>query len=142
MQLADTFNDSHKGLVAYVTKAGSNYEVYVKDRDSITQHNISLLKEMLSAWHIYESTFQNVGIDLNTVPDIIKGTVTPYVPGLAGYFKSLQGTSHRNLYKRDAMVLFELGLDANWKQILQNTFGSIEAAADAVDALNHGGIAA
>ena len=142
MQLADTFNDNHKGLVAYVAKSGSQYDVYVKERDSSSQHNITFLKERLNAWHAYEDAFQNVGIDINAVPDVIKGIVNPYQVNLVGYLMSLQNTSHRNMYKKDAMVLFELGCTPAWKNILESMFGSLEAAAEAVDTINSGGAGA
>jgi len=38
--------------------------------------------------------------------------------------------------------LFELGCTPAQRQVLENAFGSLEAAAEAVDILNHGGIAA
>ena len=89
MQLADTFNDTHKGLVAYVVKGGPNYDIYVKRRESLTQQNVTYLKERLNVWNLYENTFQNVGVDLNAVPDSIKDTVTPYKPSLVDYLISL-----------------------------------------------------
>ena len=142
LQLADTFNDSHNGLVAYVHKNGNQYDIYVRMRDSDTQHNVADLKEQLNVWHVYENVFQQFGIDLNNVPDTIKDTVTPYKTRLVDYLISLQGTSHRNLYKKDVQVLFELGCTPAQRQVLINTFGSLDAAADAVDILNHGGVAA
>jgi hypothetical protein len=57
LQLADTFNDNHRGLVAYVSKSGPTYQVYVKQKDSSTQWHTTYIKELLSAWHIYESAF-------------------------------------------------------------------------------------
>lgn len=142
LQLADTFNDNHKGLVAYVHKNGAQYDVYVKRRDSDTQRLITTLKEQLNVWRVYENAFQGVGIDLNNVPDTIKDSVTPYKTRLVDYLISLQRTSHRNLYKKDVQVLFELGCTPAQRQVLENAFGSLEAAAEAVDILNHGGIAA
>lgn len=142
MQLADTFNDTHKGLVAYVVKSGSQYQIYVKRRDSIQQKHIGLIKDHLNAWRTCCNAFQQVGIDLNNVPAEIKDRVTPYTSGLISYLISLRATGHNNLYKKDAWVLFELGLDSNWRQILENMFGSIQAAAQAVDNLNHGGLVA
>lgn len=142
MQLADAFNDSHKGLVAYVHKNGNTYDVYVKQRDSQTQSNINFLKEQLATWHVYESAFQRVGVDFNNVSNSIKNEINPYKMNLVDYFISLQNVSHRNLYRKDALVLLELGCTPAQKQVLQNVFGSIEAAADAVDSINHAGIAA
>lgn len=128
--------------MAYVTKSGSQYDVYVKERDSSNQHNITFLKEKLNVWHAYEDAFQNVGININAVSDSIKSTVNPYQINLVGYLMSLQNTSHRNMYKKDAMVLFELGCTPAWKNILENMFGSLEAAAEAVDTINSGGAGA
>lgn len=142
MQLADDFNDNHKGLIAYVHKNGNAYDVYVKQRDSLTQHNVNFLKDQLAAWHIYETAFQRVGVDINNLPDTIKNEINPYKINLVDYFTSLQNVSYRNLYRKDALVLLEFGCSAAQKQVLENVFGSIEAAADAVDSLNHAGVAA
>ena len=140
LKKADDFNNNHKGLAATVVQHGDIYNIIVSEKNSRTHTYGDTVKNDLKIWDIYKQAFNNVGVDITAMPQELQGVFNALNTGLAQYLKNLSMVDIRNLYKRDAMILFSLSPNSSHVQRLIKAFGSIEDAAQALDDFNHGSI--
>lgn len=140
LRKADDFNKKHKGLVANVIQHGDVYNIIVAEKSSNTVSYTDNVRERLQVWDAYKQAFNYVGVDISSMPQELQSVFNAMHSGLAQYLKNLEFTTPDNLYKRDAMVLFSLSPNTPKVQRAVNAFGSIEAAAQALDDFNHGSI--
>ena len=135
---AANFNANHKGLVAYVYKHGSAYNIYVTEKNSRTFTQAIDVRERLAAWDIYKQFFNTVGIDITALPTELSGVFNAYNPVIAQYLINLQNSPIDFLNKNDALTLFNMDKSSPQVQRLVGAFGSIENAAQAVYEINSG----
>ena len=138
LEKANEFNNTHKALVAAVYKHGDNtYNIIVSEKNSKTHAGAADVRERLKIWEVEKQAFNAVGIDLENMPDELKGVFNPYNNQLVQRLKGLKILSITNMYKPDALILFNLDLNSVPVQRLVQAFGSIDAAAQAVSDINH-----
>ncbi len=137
---ADDFNDHHSGLLATVVQHGNVYNIIVNEKNSRTHTYADSVKDNLKVWDVYKQAFNAVGVDITALPQELQGVFNALNTGLGQYLKNLAGVDIANLYKRDAMILFSLSPNSPHVQRVINAFGSIEAAAQALDDFNHGAV--
>lgn len=137
------FNDNHKGLVAYVIerpdKENTVYNIAVYEKNAHTVDLGITTKERLQAWDIYKNVFNQVGIDIEKMPDELKDVFSAYDINLDQRLLNLTKTDISDMYRRDALILFSLDSNSAEVQRLVSSFGSIENAAQALDDFNHNG---
>lgn len=142
LEKADNFNDSHKGLVALVNKYGtganSEYNIIVYEKNSRTHTYGMDVKERLKVWDVYKQVFNSVGVDIENMPQELRGTFSPYNVDLVQQLINLQNSQINFLYKEGAMTLLSLSENNHAVRRAINAFGSIDAAAQAIDDVNHG----
>lgn len=137
----NNFNDTHDGLVAYVeerpNQGNTVYNIVVYEKNANTVDLGITTKERLQAWDVYKQVFNSVGLDITAMPTELKDIFSAYNIGLDAVLKTLTRTDINNMYRRDALILFNI--DANSQEVkrLVNSFGSIENAAQALDDINH-----
>lgn len=138
LEKADNFNDTHTGLVATVVQHGDIYNIITAEKNSKTHTYGIDTKEKLKIWDVEKQAFAAVGIDIENIPQEVKGVFTPTNANLVSYLQNLQRVSIGNLYKKDAVLLFNIDpSSAEVRRLIQN-FGSIDAAAEALNNINHG----
>ena len=137
LEKADAFNDAHTGLTATVVQHGDIYNIITAEKNSRTHTYGVGVKEKLKIWDVEKQAFAGVGIDIENMPQELKGIFTPTNTGLAQYLQNLQRVAIGYLYKKDALLLFNMDAGSPEVHRLVNSFGSIEAAAQAIDDINH-----
>ena len=138
LEKADAFNDAHTGLVATVVQHGDVYNIITAEKNSRTHTYSMNVKEKLKVWDAEKQAFAAVSIDIDNMPQEIKSIFTPTNTSLASYLQNLQRVAIGNLYKKDALLLFNMDSNsAEVRRLVQN-FGSIDAAAEALNNINHG----
>lgn len=135
---ANDFNNSHSGTVAIVEQHGNVYNIIGAEKNSTTYIYAHDVEKRLKIWEVYKQVFNSNGIDIENMPDEIKDVFSAYNYKLAEYLKDLQNRSIDYLYKKDALILFNLDPNSPQVQRLIASFGSIEDAAQAMDDINHG----
>jgi hypothetical protein len=138
LEKADKFNDAHTGLVATVRKHGNIFNIDVFEKNAATHNHGTAIKDRLKVWDVEKQAFAAVGIDLEGMPQEVKAVINPTTADLVTYLKNMQMLGIQNLYKTDALLLFNM--DANSQEVrrLIQSFGSIDAAAEAMGNINHG----
>lgn len=137
LEKADAFNDAHTGLTATVVQHGDIYNIIAAEKNSRTHTYAMSVKEKLKVWDVEKQAFAAVGIDIENMPQELKSTFTPTNNRLVTQLQNLQRVAIGYLYKKDAMLLFNMDANSPQVQRLINSFGSIEAAAQAIDDINH-----
>jgi len=137
LEKTDAFNDAHTGLTATVVQHGDIYNIIAAEKNSRTHTYAMGVKEKLKIWDAEKQAFAAVGIDIENMPQELKSTFTPTNNGLVTQLQNLQRVAIGYLYKKDAMLLFNMDANSPQVQRLINSFGSIEAAAQAMDDINH-----
>ena len=144
LEKADAFNDTHKGLVANVSKHGTGstavYNIVVYEKNSKSLMYGVRGKSKLKAWDVYKHVFNNVGVDIENMPQDLKQVFSPYNDDLARQLVNLKNTQINFLYKEGALTLLSLSPNTTAVQRVKNAFGSLEAAADAISSINSGNI--
>lgn len=135
---ANDFNDNHKGLVANVYQHGDVFNIIVSEKNARTHMHPVEVKERLQAWSIEKQVFAANGIDIDAVPAELRSVINPNNLALVKYLKNLKRSQFNYLFKQGAMALLFLNQHTLQVQRAINSFGSIEAAAQAVDDVNHG----
>ena len=138
LEKADNFNSTHNALTAYVTKQGNVYNIIVAEKTEGNNTYATKVRERLRVWDLNKNAFNAKGIDIENMPVEIKDTFSPYNIDLAKTLLDLSNTGFRHIYKKQALILFNIDPNSAPVQRLVRSFGSLEAAADALDALNHG----
>ena len=138
LEKADAFNKTHKGLVATVAQYGNVYNIIVAEKDSRTHLYADRVSQALKVWDIYKQVFNAKGVDIESLPSELGSVFNALNTDIAKYLKGLQAISMDNIYKRDAMILMYLSPNSKHIKNVINSFGSIEAAADAINDVNHG----
>lgn len=138
LEKADAFNDAHTGLIATVVQHGGIYNIIAAEKNSRTHTYGMGVKEKLKIWDVEKQAFAAVGIDIENMPQELKSTFTPTNIGLVQHLQNLQRVQMGNLYKKDALLLFNMDASSPQVQRLVGSFGSIDAAAEAVNNINHG----
>jgi hypothetical protein len=138
LEKADDFNDHHKGLVATVYQHNDVFNIHVSEKSSRTHMQPTDIKERLAIWEVYRQAFNSIGIDIENLPQELNSTFNANNLNIAQTLRNLQAMNFNYLYKKDAMIL--LNMDPNSQQVQRciNSFGSIEATAQAIDGINHG----
>lgn len=144
LQKVENFNNTHEGLVADVAKHstpnGTVYSILVYRKDSKTIDLPVNTKERLQAWQIYKQVFNSVGVDITAMPAELSSVFSAYNIGLGIHLKNLSMLSYNDLYRQDAMILFNIDKNSREVQRVINSFGSIENAATAINDINHGNV--
>lgn len=140
LRKADDFNNNHKGLSAIVVQHGDIFNIIVSEKNSRTNTYSDTVKEYLQSWDIYKQVFNKVGVDITSLPQELNNVFNALNIGLGQYLKNLSNVSPDNLYKKDALILFNLNPTSQHTQNIIKEFGSIENAAQALDDFNHGSI--
>lgn len=137
LEKADDFNDHHKGLVATVYQHNDVFNIHVSEKNSRTHMQPTDIKERLAVWEVYKQAFNSIGIDIENLPPELNSIFNANNINIAQTLRNLQAMSINYLYKRDALAL--LNMDPNSVQVQRciNSFGSIEATAQAIDDINH-----
>lgn len=135
---ADAFNDTHTGLTSVVVKKGDVYNIIVQEKNSRTATYNQTVKGKLGAWNVYKQVFNGIGIDIENMPSYLNDTFNAFNDTLVKQLQVLKLIAIDNAYKKDALILFNLDPNSAHIQRLINSFGSIEAAAQALDDINHG----
>lgn len=138
LEKADAFNDSHKGLVATVVQHGDVYNIIAAEKNSRTHMRGDAIKEKLKIWDVYKQAFNAIGVDIDNMPQEIASIFNAGNTGLAQSLKNLQNLDIRNMYRKDALALFYSNPNSPLVQRLLGQSGSLEAAAQAIDDVNHG----
>ena len=138
LEKADAFNDAHTGLTATVVQHGDIYNIIAAEKNSRTHTYGMGVKEKLKIWDVEKQAFAAVGIDIENMPQELKSTFTPTNTGLVQHLQNLQRVQMGNLYKKDTLLLFNMDASSPQVQRLVGNFGSIDAAAEAVNNINHG----
>lgn len=142
LERADRFNNTYKGLVATVVKHGtaSNgyvYNIITNEKNGRTFTYTKTVESKLRIWDIYKQVFNTKGIDIENVPQEAKELISAMNPDLIQQLINLKKYIRFNdIYKKDALVLF--ALNGNTKQVkdLIQAFGSLDAAAQAINDYN------
>lgn len=137
LRIADNFNETHKGLVATVYAKGNVYNIVLHEKNSRTHMYPTEIKEKLQVWNTISQAFSNNGIDLDSLPKEVKDVINPYQSGVIRYIKGLHNTQINNLFKQSALVLFYLNRNSPYVQRVENAFGTLEDAAQAIDDINN-----
>lgn len=139
----DHFNSTHRGLVATVIErpnpSGTVYQIMVYQKNSRTLDLPLTTQERLKAWDIYKQVFNNVGVDITSMPTELSSTFSAYNTSLGRQLRNLTKITLGNIFRKDALTLFYLDQNSAEVQRLIKSFGSIEDAAQAMDDINHGG---
>ena len=135
---ADNLNNTSKGLVATVVQHGDIYNIIVAEKNSRTHNYSTSVREKLQVWDVYKQAFNNIGIDIENLPGEIQSTFSAYNNGLVQHLQNLKRIQIGNIYKKDAMILFNMDPNSPQVRRLVGSFGSIESAAQAIDDINHG----
>ena len=139
---ADSFNDTHKGLVANVNKHGTGanavYNIIVYEKNSRTHNYGTSVKERLKVWDVYKQVFGSIGVDIENLPQELRGTFSPYTTDLVQQLINLKNQPINFLYKEGAKTLLTLSENTPLVQRAKNAFGSIDNIAQAIDDINHG----
>ena len=138
LKKADAFNDAHTGLVATVVQHGDNYNIITAEKNARTHNYSTEVKEKLKIWETEKQAFAAKGIDIENMPQELSNVFNPMNTQLVQYLQGLQRVAMGNLYKKDALLLFNMDPNSPQVQRLVGSFGSIEAAAEAIDNINHG----
>ena len=138
LEKADAFNDAHTGLTATVIQHGNIYNIITAEKNSRTHTYGMGVKEKLKVWDVEKQAFAAVGIDIDNMPQELKGIFTPMNTGLVSYLQGLQRLAMGNLYKKDALLLFNMDPNSAQVRRLVQNFGSIDTAAEAINNINHG----
>ena len=138
LELADSFNKDHKGLVATVVQHGDVYQVVVSQKNARTHTDATEVEQKLKIWDAEKQAFNAVGVNIENMPQELKTTFSPYNLELANRLSNLQKTAIENLYRKDALILFNLDANSVEVQRVINAFGSIDEAAQALNDINHG----
>jgi hypothetical protein len=144
LEKADNFNDTHKGLVASVIKhgTGSNavYNIMLYEKNAKTLMYGVNGKTKLKVWDVYKHAFNSIGIDIENLPQELQGVFSAYNTDIAQQLLNLKNSQINFLYKEGALVLFNLSANTPAVQRAVNSLGSIDAAAQAINDINHGNI--
>lgn len=138
LEKADAFNDAHTGLTATVVQHGNTYNIIVQEKSS---RNITYgigVKEKLQVWDAEKQVFAAKGIDIENMPQELQGLFSPMNTNLVSYLQGLQRVAIGNIYKKDALLLFTMDPNSAQVRRLVQSFGSIDAAAQAINDINHG----
>lgn len=138
LEKADNFNDSHTGLVANVYQHGNVYNIIVYEKNSKTHTIPNDIKQRLKIWEVEKHVFNNIGVDIDNMPAELNNIFSPFHTDLVQYLSNLQRYSIQNMYRKDALILFNMDPNSAPVQRLINSFGSLEDAAQAIDDINHG----
>ncbi len=139
LEKADAFNDAHTGLVATVVQHGDIYNIITAEKNSRTHTYNMDVKEKLKIWDTEKQAFAAVGIDIENMPQELNSVFNPMNTLLVQYLQGLQKVAMGNLYKKDALLLFNMDVNSAPVRRLIQSFGSIDAAAEAINNINHGG---
>lgn len=138
LEKADAFNDSHKGLTATVVQHGDIFHIIAAEKNSRTLTYAQDVKTKLKVWDAEKQAFAAVGIDIENMPQELKSIFSPQHTGLVQYLQNMQRMQIQHLNKRDALLFFNMDANSPQVQRLVGSFGSIDAAAQALDDFNHG----
>lgn len=138
LEKADDFNDNHKGLVATVYQHNDVFNIHVSEKNSRTHMQPTDIKERLAVWEVYKQAFNSIGIDIENLPQELNSTFNANNLNIAQTLRNLQNTDFHYLYRKDAMILLNMDPTSVQVQRCINSFGSIEATAQAIDDINHG----
>ena len=138
LEKANAFNNAHTGLVATVIQHGNIYNIITAEKNSRTHTYGVNVKNELKIWEAEKQAFAAVGIDIENMPEELKTTFTPTNTELVQYLQNIQRIQTKYLYRKEALLLFNMDASSQEVQRIINSFGSIEAAAEAVNNINHG----
>ena len=133
-----------KGLVANVVKHGTGpnavYNVILYEKNSRTHTYGMSVTEKLRAWDVYKQVFSSIGVDIENMPQELRGVFSVYNTDLVQQLINLKNSQINFLYKEGALTLLMLNQNQPFVQRVRNSFGSLDAAAQAIDDINHGNI--
>ena len=138
LQKAEDFNNSHNALIAYVRQHGNVYNIYLTQKTADNNTVPIKIREKLRLWDLYKQTFNAVGVDIEAFPPEVKETFNAYSVDIVQNLKNLQARQFKYITKNNALLLFNVDPNSAPVQRVVNQFGSIEAAAEAVENINHG----
>ncbi len=138
LKKADDFNNNHKGIIANVYKNGDVYHIIAVEKNSNTISRFLEVKDRLQIWDMYKQKLGQAGVDLNNIPAELQSMFSAYNSELIENLQSLKRMPMDYMYKKHALALFYLYQNSIPVQRVIRSFGSMEAAAQAVEDLNHG----
>lgn len=141
LEKAHEFNLSSKAFVAVVNQhrsdSGTVYNITLSEKNARTHNWDAKINEMLKIWDINKQVLNSIGVDIDALSAIAPTTFNAFNADLYKSLKNLQRLSIDNMYKNDAMILFNFDADSLPVQRLVKSFGSIENAAQALSDINH-----
>lgn len=138
LQKANDFNDSRNNFVANVYKHGDTYNIVVSQKNSRTFNQVDEVKEKLKVWEYYNQAFGASGVDMTSIPEGLKSRFSAYNDTLIEYLQGLKRSDFKYMTKEDALTIFFMNADSPLVQRLVGSFGSLDAAAQAVTDVNKG----
>ena len=139
LEMADQFNDTHKGLVATVVKHGKDiFNIIVSEKSSRTHMQPTEVKEKLKIWDVYKQAFNGIGVDIENLHPDVTATINANNVDIAQTLKNMQNIMFNWLFYDSAITLLSMDLNSPQVQRLVNNIGSLENAAQAIDDINHG----
>ena len=138
LEKADAFNDAHNGITATVVQHGDVFNIIAAEKNSRTLSYAQDVKTKLKVWEVEKHAFSANGIDIESMPQELNSIFSPQHTGLVQYLQNVQRQQINNILKKEALLLFSMDANSPQVQRLVGSFGSIEAAAQALDDFNHG----
>lgn len=77
--LAVSFNNSHKGRIAYVIQHGDKFNIIIENKDSRTQKRELDINSELAAWEAFKIDLTNTGVDVDELINIAPALINPIV---------------------------------------------------------------
>ena len=138
LEKADDFNDNHQGLVANVYQHGPKFQIIVTQRDARSIMQPVEVKQRLQVWDMYKNAFNNIGIDIEALPQEVQYIFNANNLSLAQDLLNIKNSRFNYIYKNQALILFNLYANDPLVKRLLNHFSSLEEAAEAVNNINSG----
>lgn len=139
LQIAANANATTKGVVASVTRHNDKFNILTDVRDSRTQSRIFETEKKLAIWGVLESTFKQIGIDLNSF-DAYKELINANEgTNFVQWLDNVKGTRNDILSQNQVKTLLLMDENSTQVQRLEQMFGNLNNAVSAIYDAFHGG---
>lgn len=75
--LAISYNNTHKGRVAYVIQHGDKFNIIIENKDSRTQERELQINSELAAWEAFKIDVTNTGVNIDELTKVAPALVNP-----------------------------------------------------------------
>ncbi|MBQ9391933.1 MAG: hypothetical protein IJU02_07060 [Lachnospiraceae bacterium] len=132
LNIAQQINTDKKGLAAFVTQVGNEFNVVVGERNSKTIRSVPDIDKKLQIWDITKQVFNAAGIDI-TAPSIDSSLINALnCEGFIRYLDRLKNVSNDLIPQNEIKFLLQLNSNTTQVQRLVQIFGTIDDAAAGV----------